>query len=220
MAAVCLGFGRMNGNQWIRALVIFYATAVTALGLILMLSTATQVGVFNLGLAAVIMVLAAWFGPRWWSRSHARSERLAELEIQFAGSPIVLTGLWDTGNQLRDPVLGRPVLIAELSAVWDVLPDEILSWVSAVLEGRTTPPPEEWRGRLGVVSYHSLAGKGQIPVIPPDRVRVWRATQGWEELAPVVVGFSKRPISANGSYQALLSPDCQQRTAGEGVIGA
>ena len=225
LVMLLLAFGRMTRKEWRRALGIFYAVAMLAAGLVLGLSYG---GLAPLGLdsqkwalweAAGILIWLGWRAPGWWRRSGHDQARLSELQISFGEALASLHVLWDSGNLLRDPVLKRPVIIAELSALWHALPEEVLVWALAVLEGRLEPVPEGWGGRAGVVEFYSLGGQGQIPVIRPDWVRTWLGS-GWTTLVPTMVGLVTRPVSENGRYQALASPDCQPDVDREGVIGA
>ena len=45
------------------------------------------------------------------------------VQVAIGGHVRKLTALHDTGNTLRDPVNGRPVLVAEQAAVLELLPE-------------------------------------------------------------------------------------------------
>ncbi len=221
-----IAIGPAHRDQWMRGVIIFYAVAMLAGGTATAFSTVGSMmgqppGILGLGGAGAVLIAIGWRGPNWGRRWLAPSVPLTEeLEIQFDGARVRVAALWDSGNQLKDPISGRPVLIVELRAVWTALPGEILPWAMSAWQGKAGAPPEGWRHLLGVVGFHSLAGHGQIPVLRPDAVLRWDVERGWIALSPVVVGLSGATVSEDGRYQALISPACRRSNDQEGVMGA
>jgi stage II sporulation protein GA (sporulation sigma-E factor processing peptidase) len=215
-------FGRMSRREWIRATTVFYATTVLAAGLVLGLASAeraSQTG-WALWQAAAVLGVLGWRGPAWWRQSGRDQLAISDLEIDLGGVRVSLKVLWDSGNLLRDPVLRRPVIVVELAVLWAMLPEEVLAWCVALLDGRLEPIPSSWTGRLGVVQFSSIGGSGMIPVIRPETVRAWQPGRGFVTLMPTMLGLVARPVSETGRYQALASPDCQPEAQREGVVGA
>ena len=222
---VRVAIGPAHRDQWVRGVIIFYGVAMVAGGTATAFSTLGSMmgqppGILGLGAAGAVLIAIGWRGPRWGRRWLATSVPLTELEIQFDGARVRVAALWDSGNQLKDPISGCPVLIVELRAVWTALPGEILPWALGAWQGNVGPLPEGWQHRLGVVGFHSLGGRGQIPVVRPDAVLIWDVEGGWMALSPVMVGLSGATVSADGRYQALISPACRRSNEQEGVMGA
>lgn len=221
-----MAFGRMSRREWTRALAIFLAASILAGGLALALREPSLSGSAqsSLGLTLIEtwagLVLVGWRGPKWLARSRVDTSRSTELEVQVAGVRTSMRVLWDSGNLLRDPVLKRPVIIVELQALWQALPEDLLAWSLAILDGRLENVPARWMGRVGVVEFHSIGGAGNIPVVRLDAARTWQASSGWVDLVPSMVGLVSRPVSQEGRYQALASPDCIVQANREGVMGA
>ncbi len=222
---VRVALGSVRRGQWMRGVTIFYGVTMVAGGTATLLASLASAmglppGILSLGGASVVLVAIGWMGPRWRRRWLATSVSLTELEICFDGAKVRVAALWDSGNQLTDPVSGRQVLIVELRAVWSALPGEILPWAIDACQGNLVAPPERWLSRLGTVAFHSLGGRGQIPFIRPDAVLGWDVEGGWMALSPVMVGLTGGPLSQDGRYQALISPACRRSGEQEGVIGA
>lgn len=220
------GFGWLSRSEWIRGAALFYGTTMLAGGLVLAMRTALS-GVVD-GLSPMwalppslaVLVVLGWRGPRWWRRSQHDQLKISEMQMHFAGQVVRLSVLWDSGNELRDPVWHRPVVIVELPAVWSWLPEEVLAWALTVFGGDPGPVPEQWAGRLGLARFHSVGGEGQIPVVRADHIAVWGPEVGWESLEPVMVGIVAAPLTSTGRYQALASPECYHQRDDEGVMGA
>jgi stage II sporulation protein GA (sporulation sigma-E factor processing peptidase) len=119
-----------------------------------------------------------------------RANRLLSWEVtvylQFRGQSAVFKALIDTGNRLREPISGLPVLIAESELLKDLLP-------------RTSKEPYLCRK----VTFGALGGGGTIRCFHPDRVlirrgdRLVQAPEVWVALYP-----GKMP----GASRALAPP--------------
>jgi stage II sporulation protein GA (sporulation sigma-E factor processing peptidase) len=133
-------------------------------------------------------------------------EWYGEITLEVAGQQRTFTVFWDSGNQLTDPVRHRPVVIVDRQAVWDWLPASLLEWVLAVhtLE-RGLPPPSEWRGRVGIVKFHTINGEGSLPVVAVDHA-LGRLDEKWYAMTPVMLGISWDAVAEDKSYVALATP--------------
>ncbi len=220
-----LAFGKMKRIEWMRALTIFLASTMLAAGLVLAVTQAAggAFGVWSerwaLALTAGILLALGWWGPSWWRQSDRDQARIGELEIEWNHQVVSVHVLWDSGNLLRDPIGKRPLIIVELSSLWHALPDDLLVWALAVLDGRLDAVADGGGRGAGIVQFDSLGGRGYIPMIRPDRIRTWQAGAGWVTLIPAMVGLVSRPLSPSGRYTALASPDCQPPGDREGVMG-
>ncbi|MCY0885204.1 MAG: sigma-E processing peptidase SpoIIGA, partial [Firmicutes bacterium] len=152
-------FGGRTARAWPRVLAVSYATAVAAAGVAALVWTWWP-PVWPRPLAwlalAVAAPLAVTGGVRAWRR-RARPLAEAEVELVWAGRVLRLALGWDTGNRLRDPVSRHPVVIVPLQATAGWLPDGVRAWAAAVQEHRAVPAPLLWTGRLGTVTYETIA---------------------------------------------------------------
>lgn len=216
-------FSPMPRPFWPRTVVTLYATLCAAGGVILALEATVGRAIDGgvaLSLAASALIAGGAWLPRLWRQARRTEAQLGGFELDLGGRRVRLTGLWDSGNRLRDPVLDRPVMIVELRAVWERLPTEVLAFASGVLNGGGATIPEGWSGRLGLVGYHSLGGGGHIPLIVPDHIWHVDAAGRRQKLMPMVVGLTQARVSPEGAYQALVPPEAGRPGYHEGVIGA
>lgn len=96
--------------------------------------------------------------------------RCTAVELCLGRRTLTLTALVDTGNLLRDPLTGVPVIvIAERMA-------------SKLLDARGASGTQR-RGRT--IRVRTVSGTGQMTVLRPDRTRV-RTEDGWREVNALV----------------------------------
>lgn len=126
---------------------------------------------------------------------------LMKVAVKIQGKETDLLALHDTGNTLRDPINGQPVLVIEQEAlrdIWDMKTAEILY---------QPLQPEEKIARLHhaglglgftLLPFRSVGASGLLLAVRSDSVRVGRMTyrHAW-------VALSERSVSDGGAYRAL-----------------
>ena len=106
-----------------------------------------------------------------FSRRRRKEERLVRVGLELLGRQAEFVVLQDSGNSLRDPVSGAPVLVACPHALAPVFGDWAgllaLSDPVALLEASGRTP---LKGRLRLIPYAALGGEGLLPAFRPDRL--------------------------------------------------
>lgn len=111
----------------------------------------------------------------------------ATVELMHQGHTVTLTALVDTGNLLRDPLTGLPVIVVSRRAARKLTP---------------LPAPGQLLPGMRLISVRTAAGSALMAIFRPQRVRVLSG-QTWREVR-AMVGLS--PDGYDGA-QALL-PAC------------
>lgn len=133
---------------------------------------------------------------------------LLRLEVQVGGRKLGLTGLVDTGNNLRDPISNLPVVVVDWEPLRRVLPGEVSAFFSSTWDR----VPENLSGtpmgrRLRLIPYESLSGKmGVLPGFRPDSFVILESG-GQRVKKDAIIGVFHERLSPTGLYQALLHPD-------------
>lgn len=158
---------------------------------------------FSLVLLSIIPVIAkaGGFQP-------GKPLPLMGLELQVGGRILGLTGLVDTGNNLRDPVSGLPVVVVDWEPLRRIMPGEVfaffLSTWDSMPESLSSTPMGK---KLRLIPYESLSGrKGVLPGFRPDHLVIFEK-DGQRVAKEAIVGVFREHLSPTGLYQALLHPD-------------
>lgn len=198
------GLGFLNGNLW-RA-VFLGLMAVTAfgvsrgtvtkgamlLGFSFALGGMAQVlglwGFWPLVSAAVIVALVCWLLFRG-AMGHAG--QLVPVTIALGGKQVRLTALRDSGNTLKDPFSGEPVMVVGGRSARTLLGPVDLRDPAGVMA--------QWTGdgQCRLIPYHALGGSGMLLAVRCDRVTVGGRSAGR------LVAFSPETLSKEDTYQAL-----------------
>lgn len=125
-------------------------------------------------------------------RGRVREQKYIPVTIYYGGQTVSMTALVDTGNTLRDPVSGRPVLVVDASVASKLLPlscAQLAHPVETLATAKLTG--------LRLIPYSAVGqSAGLLLGIRPDRVEA----DGKE--SEYIVAFAPQNLG-HGQYQAL-----------------
>ena len=209
-AVLCLvAFG--PGRGIIRRSVVFLLLAAAFSGIVLVLTElfstpAALVGsrvYYPVSLGVLVLTAGGTFGLMKWglSRMCHHGGDIAEVSVRMGNQVVDFTALRDTGNTLKDPISGCPVLVADGSILRRLLPgvsvsEEELGEPSALLERLAVQCP---RVRPRLIPYKTVGvERGMLLAIRPEEAKI-----GGKRKA-ILMAFSPVPVSDGGGYEALL----------------
>jgi stage II sporulation protein GA (sporulation sigma-E factor processing peptidase) len=168
------------------------------------------------GLAvAVTLAMAA---RAWDWRRQQDSLAVVSAEVTLGGRRVTFPALVDTGNRLRDPFSGVPVLVIEYRTARRLLPETLQPLLLGRAERDDVSHP--LAGRFRIIPFKALGGqRGILYGFRPDRVRV-QVDRGWRPVRPVVVGVCPDVLSPDGWYRGLLPREVLAPPDADGGGGA
>lgn len=112
-----------------------------------------------------------------------KRQKLRKVRLSYRGKECEITALWDTGNQLFDPVSGQPVHI---------------------LDSRVCRTIVETVQAVRCIPYQTIGvSEGILPAIFFDAIEIETEKEAILLKTPLVA-LSSRPVSPKGEYQLLL----------------
>lgn len=147
-------------------------------------------------LAAAALLI---FACRAASAGGASLGNLMQVQLRLGQRTAELTALRDTGNSLRDPITGSPVLVAQWEAAERLLPmglnrESLRNPAQAMTELKGKSP----NLRLRLIPYKAVGQEGGLLLaVHCDEVRAGKKKLG------NLVAFSPTNLCENGAYQAL-----------------
>jgi len=137
---------------------------------------------------------------------------LVSLYVVFDGNGIWVPALVDTGNQLKDPLSGAPVIIVEAQAIKSLLPLSLAEYMEQQkdeepLNIELALKNTGWFSRFRLVPFTSLGKENGILLgFRPDYIEVGKNGER-KETKDVVICLYNRKLSENSTYHALLAPE-------------
>lgn len=157
------------------------------------------------------------------------AECRVSLYIEFDGSGMWIPALIDTGNELKDPLTGAPVIIVESEAIQNILSKEIADTLTG-----SDPFPGAlltdayWAKRFRMIPFRSLGCEnGLLPGFKADRIKIRYDGPEKEPVSSAVadadperkddtdlhkettaiICLYNKALSDSHRYSALLSPE-------------
>ncbi|MCD8239048.1 MAG: sigma-E processing peptidase SpoIIGA [Clostridiales bacterium] len=165
-----------------------------------------------LGACCVFSYILIRLGVKLYENRLVRGREYFEVEVILGGRKACFKALGDTGNVLRDPLNGRGVIVGELEALKEILPN----W--DVLKNDPWQYAERQRGKLNLslVPFRSLGAKdGILLCFLPDEIMI-----DGEPVYNAEIGLSPNRLSSDGSFKGLLNIDIMKGETALNVRGA
>ncbi|MCL1851457.1 MAG: sigma-E processing peptidase SpoIIGA [Peptococcaceae bacterium] len=207
--------------DFFRCLALFVVLAAISGGGVYMISgSGTHLTPHNLWIIPTLMgavygVVFLW--QRWHKTDEFLQQVLYKVELEFGWGSVELSALLDTGNDLKDPVTGTPVIIAEEKALRHVLPPVVQRFLSSAWQKEGNPWTLLWQSSelsqiMSFVATASVGGKRLLPAVRPQNVSIKRLDHLSQSVQPlgqkVSVLLVNQVLSAENRFQVLLHPQC------------
>ena len=166
-------------------------------------------------LVAFLLLVGVWH----FSERQRRNKGLRfRLTLYHAGQEVRLGALVDTGNQLRDPISGRPLNVASFQAIRNLLPvtlQEAYMRCEDPISSLGSLAGDE-AGLFGVVPFRSLENSGMLVTFRPEKV-ILQEDCGSTELPGLVFAITAKNLSLDNDAEILLHPSVLENLGGVGV---
>lgn len=130
--------------------------------------------------------------------SAATSLRCQWITVEHRGETVKLYAKADTGNALREPFSGLPVLVCQAESLGNALPEEL----PKLLESGGNSPLAEAPEKLRLIPFESMGGAGVLPAFRPERVTMSKTGK----TISCYIAVCRQSLSA-GQFDALYNPD-------------
>ena len=182
MSVIVFGFSKSGLRRGVVFLFLSMALGGVAVGM-------GNGSFLSLICSAAVVALMCWVG----FRRHIGEARYIPVEISYGDTHVQLTALADTGNALRDPITGRPVLVVDFNTAHKL----------TGLTRQQLRTPIESIGVVGVpglrlIPYCAVGQTGGM------LLALWikEVTIGRKK-GDYLVAFAPNGLSRDGAYQAL-----------------
>lgn len=141
-------------------------------------------------------------GYQSWMR---KREIFCRVKLKAQGKTLNITGLYDTGNLLTDPITRKPVSIVEEQTLAELVPAAAINRLKD-MEGTVGEYDDPvWESlHPHFIVYCSVGNDGTLPVVTLEDMCIYRGEQIIYVYHPVVA-ISVAPFHSQGRYQMILN---------------
>ncbi len=131
------------------------------------------------------------------------------VKIQIEEKEIELKAMLDTGNMLRDPITGAPVIIVERENLYGVIPGNILNNIEKIIGGDWEEYEEEitYRSKFRIIPFQSIGKQnGMLLGFKVDQITIMTDIEDIKKENAIMCIYTQS-IGKNNSYSALIGLD-------------
>ncbi len=137
-----------------------------------------------------------------------KKDMMCNVSIELNNKTVNIKTMIDTGNMLKEPISGLPVIVVENTALYELIPKEILDNLDDILGGDFQKIPDNIKStyiaKLKWIPYSSLGKQnGMLVGIKADKAIVEKDDQVIEH-DNVIIGIYNKSLTKRGEYRGLI----------------
>lgn len=222
---VFIAFDLKNTKKMFKQLILFYLTTFTFGGVAtyliyvlkpqnIIIKNGMYVGTYVLKvifIGAILGTALLAIAFKFAKNKITKKDMLCKVKIKLNGKEIILNTMIDTGNMLKEPLTGNPVVVVEKTSLYDLIPKEILNNTESILGGDFEKISEnirdEYISKLKIIPFSSLGKQnGMLLGIKPESLEVINE-QTEEKKDNAIIGIYNKSLTKRGEYNALIGID-------------
>lgn len=218
---VLIAFNPQDMKKMLKQLLLFYLTTFTFGGVAtyliyvlkpenIIIENGMFVGTYVLKvifIGAIVGSIILIISFKISKNKMTKKDMICQVKIKLNQKEKILNAIVDTGNMLKEPITGSPVIVVEKNALYDLMPKEILNNTEYILGGDFEKIPEdiknEYIPKLKIIPFSSLGKQnGMLVGIKPEKVEV--INEEVEEKDNAIIGIYSKSLTKRGEYNALI----------------
>ena len=149
---------------------------------------------------SVLVIYGVFLVVQYALERKVTSEYQCQMEIFFRKASVIIPAIIDTGNSLTDGLTGRPVAVAELSAVAPLFDFDELDFLKI---GDYVNVPQGLKKHIRVIPCGTVMGDKLLTGFLPDKMIIKTKARSYVN-DYCVIGVVDKALS-EGEYKALLN---------------
>ena len=159
-------------------------------------------------ISAIIAAIILIMGFKIVKTKISKKDIYCKVKIILNNKEVETMAMVDTGNMLKEPITGMPVIVVESSLLEKILPYQILQNTEKIIGGDLENVPEEIKNKyistFRLIPYSSLGKQnGMLLGIKADKVVIEKEGEEVEK-DNIVIGIYNKSLTKRGEYRALI----------------
>ena len=159
-------------------------------------------------ISAIIAAIILIMGFKIVKTNISKKDIYCKVKIILNNKEVETMAMVDTGNMLKEPITGMPVIVVESSLLEKILPYQILQNTEKIIGGDLENVPEEIKNKyistFRLIPYSSLGKQnGMLLGIKADKVVIEKEGEEVEK-DNIVIGIYNKSLTKRGEYRALI----------------
>lgn len=221
LCMVHIAYNPKNMKVLLKELVLFYLTSFTFGGVAfallyfvkpqnILIKNGVLIGTYPIKIALTGVILGfiiITIAFKNYKKKLSKKDMFCNITIEFENRLKTVRAMIDTGNLLKEPISGTPVIIVEKEELLEIIPEEILNNVEKIILGEYEVNLNEYASRFRVIPFTSLGKEnGLLLGLKIDNLH-FEYDEQESNLKNVIVGIYNKKLSKTNTYNALIGLD-------------
>lgn len=224
LLSVCMvhiAYNPKNIKSLVKQLMIFYLTSFTFGGVAfallyfvkpqeILIKNGVLIGTYPIkialsgGIIGFVLITVAF---KNYKKRLSKKDMFCNITIEFEKKYKTIKAMIDTGNLLKDPLSGSPVVVVEKRELIEIIPEEILNNVEKIISGESELNLHEYSSKFRVIPFTSLGKEnGLLLGLKIDNLVIDYDEQE-NNIKNVIVGIYNKKLTKTNTYNALVGLD-------------
>lgn len=147
----------------------------------------------------------------------SKKDMFCDIDIFFNEKSKTIKAMIDTGNLLKDPISGNPVIVVEKQELEELIPKKIIDNINTILNGENKKITDNdninYLSKFRVIPFSSLGKQnGMLLGFLADKIIV-KQEEKESTLNQIIVGIYDKYLTKNGAYTGLVGLDILERVS-------
>lgn len=153
-------------------------------------------------------------------------DMICKLKIFNENKTLELKAFVDTGNMLKEPISGFPVIIVEKDSIKQIIPQEFFEYIQILMGGGTKNKKEtikeavinQYASKIRMIPFMSLGNEnGMLIGIRVEKVKIENENKE-QEIKNVIVGIYNKKLTKDNKYNALVGLNLLEKESEENEL--
>ena len=228
IAMIYIAFKKEGVKRFIKQLLIFYLATFTFGGVAfallyfvkpgeILIENGIYIGTYPIkiallgGIVGFVIITIAF---NLIKGKLSKNDMFCNIHVYINSKRKDMISMIDTGNLLKEPITGMPVVIVEKEELIDIIPMEILNNIDKIINGDIDDIKniEQYISKFRVIPFNSLGKQnGLLLGIKADKIIV-DYDENKIEHNNIIIGVYEKKLCKNDSYKALIGLDLLDRS--------
>lgn len=147
-----------------------------------------------------------------------KKDMFCNVDIIFNKKSTTIKAMVDTGNLLKDPISGMPVIVVEARELVNIIPEQIINNISKIVGGEEENVidyiDQQYISKFRVIPFSSLGKQhGLLLGFKADKIII-KTEENEKDLDKIIIGIYDKSLTKNGLYTGLIGLDILERCEG------
>lgn len=171
-----------------------------------------KVALFGGGLAFIITQIAF----KITKNKLSSKDMICDLYVYYGEKNLKIKALIDSGNMLKEPISGMPVVVIEKESAEKIIPQKLIKYSEEILNNKNsdeyTVEDMQYISKIRMIPFMSLGKQnGMLAGIKIKKIKIIFDDKE-NEIENVVLGIYDKKISKDNKYNALIGLEILERS--------